>query len=245
VLEDRLRVGVAAEGGRERRGGHRNELFAEEERGLKVGPASGAVADGDVDLAVAQVHHAVVGGDVEEQIRRGALEGGEPGQEPEPRERRHHADPQRVNAAVGPPLLRRARDGGERLLDGADESLTGRGEARAASVALEQGRAQPRFDDLDAAADRAVGQAELLGGVGEGAAPGGRRDGEEAIEWWEGWQAVHSAHNSFSSCAPDQGVTRCGPGRPRSPATGRLGAAGGRLVREPGTGGCRIRSPHR
>jgi hypothetical protein len=93
-----------------------------------------------------------------------------------------HAHPDEPRRARQAPLIGRAVDDRERLLDPADEALAVRRHAHAARMTFEQRHAEPVLDGSHAPADRAVRDAGHLGRRQKRAVTRDRADGLEARE---------------------------------------------------------------
>ena len=150
-----------------------------------VAEAEGGVAAPDelAHLAAEGGAHTQVDGGV------GVAEAPEARGERGAREGPHHGQGDRaaVRAAQRPHRLDPVSHGGEKGLRVGEKGASGFGEDGPAADALEERRAQLPLEEVDAPADRGLGQVEGGGGAGEAASP---HDGHERLHVVE----LHDGH---------------------------------------------------
>ncbi|MNN23305.1 hypothetical protein D3C81_1366980 [compost metagenome] len=173
-------LGVQAiERGDQRRTAHRHRVLAHQEAGLGARPVAVAEVQRGVELGVGEQERPGAVGQVDGDLGVPALEVLEARQQPLGGEGRHHRQ-----LEAGAALLAHHRQGValHRVQLGGDAPAVGQavlGQHDAATGAAKQLEAEERLEAGDLPAHRALGQRQLLGGLGEALVARRRLEGDQ------------------------------------------------------------------
>ena len=155
---------------------HRKDLLVQQHRALESGIGAVVEVDGEVELAVAQRIGAVLGHDLQLDLRKAFHQPRQPRHQPGGEEGRQGAHPHHAAERAAAQAADGELDRGVGRVDRGEQALARVGELEPARQAAEQALAEPVLEQLDLLADRAGGDAELLTRAGEGQV---MRDGQE------------------------------------------------------------------
>ena len=155
---------------------HREDLLFQQHGALEAGVAAVVEVDREVELAVAQRVRAVLGLDLQLDLRKARHQARQTRDQPGGEEGGQGAHPYHAAERAATQAADGELDRGVGRIDRGEQALARVGELEPARQAAEQALGEPVLEQLDLLAHRAGGDAELLAGAGEGQVT---RDGEE------------------------------------------------------------------
>ncbi len=161
---------------------HRRQDLVEQTDRAGFDPRRRLVAQRQVELRIVEVGEAVLGEDADVDVGVQALERLDPWQQPERAERGEGRDADAAPAARAADLLDAGIETRQQRLDRSQQQLPVGGELDPARAAREERRAELVLEALDLAADRRLGDVQLVGGGAEAERPGDRLEGSQGAQ---------------------------------------------------------------
>ena len=158
---------------------HREDLLLQQHRALEAGVGAVVEVDREVELAVAQRIGAVLGHDLQLDLRKAFHQPRQPRHQPGGEEGRQGAHPHHAAQRAAAQAADREFHRGVRRIDRGEQAVAGVGELEPARQAAEQALAEPVLEQLDLLADRAGGDVQFLARAGEGQVTGGGQEDPE------------------------------------------------------------------